>query len=271
MPEYSDQIGRKFELKTPPRHIVCLVPSLTELLCDLGLEDNLVGVTKFCVHPKNLRKAKTDIGGTKKLHLDRIKALNPDLIIANKEENNRNEVEELSRRYPVYVSDIESFDDVHSFIADMGALSGKESQAQKLNDEITEAVSTLKNKALNQELLRAVYLIWKDPFMAAGTDTFITKMLSLCGVQNALSDWGEKGLRYPELTIKEIESINPEIILLSSEPYPFKDKHLKEIGAETGLPVKLVDGEAFSWYGSRILHCLPYLQRFVQDLPSFYR
>ncbi len=271
MPAYRDQIGRKIELKVAPKRIVSLVPSLTELLCDLGLEDCLVGVTKFCVHPENLRKAKTDIGGTKKLHLDRIEDLNPDLIIANKEENNRDEVEELAKNYPVYVSDIESFDDVHSFIFDIGALSGNVSQAQKLNSEITEAVSTVKNRALNKEPLRAVYLIWKDPFMAAGTDTFITKMLNLCGVQNALSDWGEKGLRYPELTIEDIKTINPEIVLLSSEPYPFKDKHLKEIGAETGLPVKLVDGEAFSWYGSRILHCLPYLQRFVQDLPSFYR
>jgi len=271
MPEYRDQIGRKFELKAPPRRIVSLVPSLTELLCDLGLEGNLVGVTKFCVHPKNLRKAKTDVGGTKKLHLDRIEDLNPDLIIANKEENNRHEVEELASKYPVYVSDIESFDDVHSFILDIGALSGNVSQAQKLNAKIIKAVNTVKNGAVDQPPLRAVYLIWKDPFMAAGTDTFISKMLNLCGVKNALTDWGEKGLRYPEITIEEIKSMDPEILLLSSEPYPFKDKHLKEIGAETRLPVKLVDGEAFSWYGSRILHSLPYLLKFVQDLPTFYR
>lgn len=271
MAVYTDQISRKFKLESPPQRIVSLVPSLTELLCDLDLEDKLVGVTKFCVHPSHLRKAKTNIGGTKKLRFENINELNPDLIIANKEENNRLDIEKLAEKYPVYVSDIENFDDLHSFVLDIGALSGNEDKAQKLNAEITLALNSIKNLSLDTKPLRAIYLIWKDPYMAAGTDTFITKMLNLCGIENALTEWNDKGLRYPEITLEEIRLLNPDLILLSSEPYPFKETHLIEIAAQSYLPTKLVDGETFSWYGSRILKSLPYVSKFVQDLPPFYR
>ncbi len=271
MPVYTDQIARKFELKAPPQRIVSLVPSQTELLCDLGLEDSIVGVTKFCVHPKHLRKAKTIIGGTKKLHFDRINALNPDLIIANKEENNREDVEKLSEKYPVYVSDIQNLDHAQAFANDMGTLTGNEEKAALLNAKINDAIAKLKKISEGSKSINALYLIWKDPYMAAGTDAFITEMLNICGIENSLSKWDDAGLRYPETTIQEIKSLNPDVIFLSSEPYPFKAIHDSEILSETGIKTMGVDGEAFSWYGSRILHCLPYLQKFAQEISSFYR
>ena len=271
MPVYTDQISRKFQLHATPKRIVSLVPSQTELLCDLGLEDSIAGVTKFCVHPKHLRKAKTEIGGTKKLHFDRIDALKPDLIIANKEENNREDIDRLSEKYPVYVSDIENLDHAQAFANDMGTLTGNEEKAGILNTRITAAVDSLKQVVENRKSINALYLIWKDPYMAAGTESFITEMLQICGIENSLAKWGKAGLRYPEITIEEIKLLNPDIILLSSEPYPFKAIHGSEIKDQTQIKTMLVDGEAFSWYGSRILHCLPYLKKFIQEINSIYR
>lgn len=271
MPFYTDQIGRKFELNAPPQRIISLVPSQTELLCDLGLEDNIVGVTKFCVHPKHLRKAKTEIGGTKKLHFDRIDALKPDLIIGNKEENNRIDIDRLSDKYPVYVSNIENLDHAQTFAKDIGALTGNEEEASNLNERIAEAIADLKKVAAGHKPISTLYLIWKDPYMAAGSDSFITEMLNICGVENSLLKWGKAGLRYPEITIEEIKLLNPQIILLSSEPYPFKAVHGSEIFSQTGIKTMCVDGEAFSWYGSRILHCLPSLQKFAQEISAFHR
>ena len=268
---FTDQIGRKFELNAPPQRIVSLVPSQTELLCDLGLEDRIVGVTKFCVHPKHLRKAKTIIGGTKSIHFDKIEALNPDFIIANKEENNRVDVEKLSAKYPVYVSDIENLDHAQAFTNDVGALTGNVEKARELNARISDAVKSLETAIQNRKPVSALYLIWKDPYMAAGTDSFITEMLAICGIKNSLAKWDDAGLRYPEITPEEMIALNPDIILLSSEPYPFTSIHRSEITEKTGINTLLVDGEAFSWYGSRILHCLPYLQNFVQETGSFYR
>lgn len=270
MPVYTDQISRKFELSSAPQRIISLVPSQTELLCDLGLESQIVGITKFCVHPGHLRKAKTEIGGTKKLHFDQIDALQPDFIIANKEENNRADIERLAEKYSVYVSDIENLDHAQTFANDMGALTGNVENARQLNDRIHNAVEELQ-KSTSGKSINALYLIWKNPYMAAGTDSFITEMLQLCGIKNSLENWEKSGLRYPEITIEEMQALNPEVIFLSSEPYPFKSIHGSEIQELTGIKTMLVDGEAFSWYGSRILHCLPYLKKFAQEISAFYR
>lgn len=271
MPVYTDQISRKFELNAPPKRIVSLVPSQTELLYDLGLEDSIAGVTKFCVHPAHLRKSKTEIGGTKKLHFDRIDALNPDLIVANKEENTREDVDRLSEKYPVYVSDIENMDHAITFSDDMGVLTGNQEKASALNRRIKDAVDSLRRETEALKSMTAVYLIWKDPYMAAGTESFITEMLKLCGIENSLVKWGKDGQRYPEITIEQMRLLDPDFVILSSEPYPFKAIHGSEITKLTQLKTVLADGEAFSWYGSRILHCLPYLQKFVQEINSIYR
>lgn len=271
MPAFQDQIGRSFELKEFPRRIVSLVPSQTEMLVDLGLENSIVGVTKFCVHPERLRSEKTQVGGTKSLHLERVENLNPDFIIANKEENTREDIEALAKKYPVYVSDIENLNDAKDFALDMGALTGNDEKAKELVSQIDHAVSQLKNLRQNTEPISVLYMIWKDPYMAAGTDSFITEMLDVCGVHNVLHKWRDSGLRYPEVSADQIKALNPDVILLSSEPYPFKKNHAEELSEKTEVKTMLVDGEIFSWYGSRIVHTLPDLEKFTQEINTLLR
>jgi len=249
---YTDQMGRAVLLYRKPVRIISLVPSQTELLYDLGLGECVVGITKFCIHPKEWFQSKMRIGGTKKLDLQKIKALQPDLIIGNKEENEENQVKELMRLYPVWMSDIKNLDDALHMIASIGEITDKKENALELSNKIRQGFKQFSAKPLNQ--IRTAYMIWYNPIMCAGNDTFINEMLALCGFQNAL-----KSKRYPALSTEELKRLNPELILLSSEPFPFKEKHIAEF--QRACPdalIKLVDGELFSWYGSRLLHSPEY-------------
>lgn len=242
--------------------IISTVPSQTELLYDLGLEDQVVGITKFCVHPKSWFESKNRIGGTKTLNIERIKALKPDLIIANKEENTKEQIEELMQSFNVHLTDVASVEDSILMIRDIGRLTDTEMKANQISEEI--------NKLLNQKIKiksrRAAYLIWKDPYMTVGKDTYIHSMMSHLGFENVFS----AKTRYPELSIEELKQLKPEFILLSSEPYPFKEKHKIEFMQH--LPeakVEIVDGEAFSWYGSRMLKKIEYLIQLRLSVMSY--
>lgn len=250
---FKDQLGRQIELHASPMRIVSLVPSQTELLADLGLNDRVVGITKFCVHPESWRKTKTIIGGTKQFDLTAIHVLNPDLIIANKEENYEAGITELSKHYPVWISDIVTLDDALDMITQVGSMTQAESKAQELVGSIRQSFQNLPRL----QGLKTLYLIWRNPWMAAASGTFIQEMMGLTGLKNSISDRS----RYPELTSDEIRQLNPELIFLSSEPYPFKEKHLAELQELCpGARILLVDGEKFSWYGSRLLKFPAYLQ-----------
>lgn len=241
--KHTDQLNRTVEIPTVPQRIVSLVPSQTELLYDLGLNERVVGITKFCLHPQQWYKHKTRVGGTKQLNFETIATLKPDLIIANKEENNRADIEALARNYPVWISDIDDLDAAIRMIELVGEIT--HTSAQVLRDEIDQLFSKLQPICPQK---KALYLIWKDPYMAAGTNTFIHDMLQRCGIENAVTQ-----PRYPALQLNEIRALNPDLILLSSEPYPFSEKHIPALQAL--LPhaeIKLVDGEMFSWYGSRL-------------------
>lgn len=245
-------MGRQVEAPAAPQRIISLVPSQTELLHDLGLGDRVVGITKFCVHPAHWLKEKNIIGGTKKFRFDVIDDLRPDLIIGNKEENYKEGVEELATKYPVWMSDIFDFDDALTMIQEVSGICNKEEEGRKLTAAIRKGLSTIRRLDLGKTL----YLIWRKPYMAAGADTFIHKVLDMAGFQNCAP-----GPRYPEVTEQELMNLNPNQVLLSSEPYPFKVKHITEIKAL--LPdteVRLVDGEIFSWYGSRLLKLPAYLE-----------
>jgi len=241
----KDQMGFEVRLETPPRRIVSLVPSQTELLYDLGLEDRIVGVTKFCVHPGHARKTKAVIGGTKNFDLDRIVSLGPDLIIGNKEENYPEGIAFLRERYPVWMSDIATLEDALTMIDSVSQLTGEQAKGASLAREIREKFGAL-GKLPG---LRALYLMWFNPWMGTASGTFIDAMMREAGLDNVLSH----RQRYPSLTEAEIRELNPEVVLLSSEPFPFIQKHndqLREL-----LPaarVRFVDGEFFSWYGSRL-------------------
>ncbi len=255
-----DMMGRELQVPQIPQRIVSIVPSQTELLFDLGLEKEVVGITKFCVHPNEWHKHKTRIGGTKKLHIDKIIALQPDLVIANKEENTQAEIEQLAEQFPVWISDIKTIDDALRMIEEIGMLVGKEKNAVSIKNEIEKGFSGLIKET---KALRVAYFIWRKPWMSAGADTFIHDMIKCIGWQNVYASH----LRYPETSLQELSSLNPEIILLSSEPYPFSEKHIAEIQSE--LPeakILLVDGEMFSWYGSRMKLAAEYLQELIKGI-----
>lgn len=255
-----DMTGREIVLDYLPQRIVSLVPSQTELLYDLGLDDRVVGISKFCVHPEEWFRNKKRVGGTKTVHLDIIDELMPDLIIANKEENTKEQIEALSAKYPVWVSDIHTFDYAMDMITRIGALTGKEQEAINIVNEIEQVFETL-SKTITPK--SAAYFIWYNPWMCAGGDTFISDILCKAGFENVFSD----RMRYPEITLEELKEVAPEIVLLSSEPYPFKERHIKEIKAV--LPdanVILTDGEMWSWYGSRLRHAVPYICSFINEL-----
>jgi len=261
MPLYTDQLNHIIQLDNPPKRIVSLVPSQTELLYDLGLGNQIAGITRFCVHPRNAFTPKMRIGGTKSVKTDLVRQLQPDLIIANKEENVKDQVEELRRDYPVWTSDINNLEDAYDMMAAIGHLTGTEPEAAQIIDTIKAGFAQLSPAAVPPH--RTAYLVWQKPFMTIGGDTFIHDMLQRCGFINIFAHH----LRYPEITPEELQAAQCDLLLLPSEPFPFKEKHVKEW--EQRLPdakVLLTDGEMFSWYGSRLLLAPEYFRRLQEQL-----
>ena len=250
-------IGNEVKLNAPPKRIISVVPSQTELLSDLGLEEEVIGITKFCVHPQEWFRTKTRVGGTKTLDIEKIKSLQPDLILANKEENTKEQIEELMKDFPVWVSDITTVADALEMITQVGALAGREMEAQHLVHQI---LSDFPQR--NEPVGSVAYLIWYRPWMSIGKDTFIHDVLKRCGFRNVFG----KETRYPEVSPEALQEVSPDMVLLSSEPFPFKEKHIAEIRTILpGADIRLVDGEMFSWYGSRLLKACTYLKAFLQD------
>ena len=239
-------------MAAPPRRIVSLVPSQTELLADLGLDAEVVGLTRFCVHPAGWKAARTIVGGTKNVDVERVRGLAPDLVIANKEENVREQVEAIAAFCPVYVTDVADVAGAIAMIRDVGALVGQAERAGRLADEVEAGFADLPappDRSRSEPRPRALYLIWRDPWMAVSGDTFISDVLERGGWTNATADCD----RYPSLTEDEVRALAPEVVMLSSEPYPFREAHAAEVQALVpDARVVLVDGEAFSWYGSRL-------------------
>jgi ABC-type Fe3+-hydroxamate transport system substrate-binding protein len=253
-----DQLGTSHSFETSPKRIISLVPSQTELLFDLGQEAKIVGITKFCVHPYHFKSTKKVIGGTKKVHFEKIRLLQPDLIIANKEENTKEIVEELSKICPVWVTNIITFEDNLQMISDFGQLLNCRTEAQKWMDKINFAYQDFQAFIKDKPLRKVAYFIWAKPYMVAGSDNFINELLKLNNFRNIYDNKG----RYPEIELNKMQSEgNPDLILLSSEPFPFKEEHALEIGQFTDqAQTVFVDGEMFSWYGSRILKAFDYFK-----------
>lgn len=242
-----------------PKRIISLVPSQTELLFDLGVDEQLVGITKFCIHPATKVNHKTIVGGTKTLNISKIKALNPDLILANKEENNREQIEELRQIYPVHVTDIVTLTDALAMIRDVGALVGKREEAEKMAQQIADSLNPIPQAPSPS----VAYLIWRKPYMVAANGTFIHEMLRLASFSNAFADQ----TRYPEITADDLLAAQPDLIFLSSEPYPFTEKHRAEFSTICpSAQVLIVDGELFSWYGSRLLRSSDYFRNLRKEI-----
>ena len=239
----------------PPARIVSLVPSLTELLFDLGLGSSVVGRTRFCIHPREKVERVPIIGGTKNPRIDKIRELKPDLIIANKEENRKEDVEELQKDFEVMVTEIDTIDEALFAIHDIGWTCGVQEQAKQLISDIQNELI----KVPDEPALSAAYFIWRDPWMSVGNDTYIHSVLDHWNLKNVYAD----KTRYPKTSLHELTLKNPELILLSSEPYPFKEKHIAEVSQFCPKSnVILINGEWFSWYGSRMLHAFKQLNLF---------
>ncbi|RLJ31715.1 substrate-binding family protein [Chryseobacterium sp. 7] len=240
--------------------IVSLVPSITEALFDLGLTENeVVGRTKFCIHPQDKIKNVLVIGGTKNINIEKIKALQPDLILANKEENVKEQVEALMDDYKVMVTNIDTIEDNYYLLKNLGKLLGKEDRAQLFNVKIYDIL----NQAKLNIPVKAAYLIWNNPYMTIGSDTFIHRILSEIGFENIFKD----KTRYPQITQEDLA--DADVIMLSSEPFPFKEKHIEELQAfYPDKKIMIVDGEAFSWYGTHIAKCEHYFKELLTEIHS---
>ena len=245
-----------------PKRIVSLVPSQTELLFDLGLNAETIGITKFCIHPESWFKTKERIGGTKTVNFDKIHLLKPDLIIANKEENVKEQIESLALNYPVWLSDVNNLPNALQMIEDIGILTGKSADANTLITGIKKAFNKMPKI---KKPVKTAYLIWRKPYMTVGIDTFINDMLQQCGFENIFSD----KKRYPEINMEDLRIAGCQLLLLSSEPYPFKQKHIDQLSTQLpGIKILLADGEFFSWYGSRLQQSPSYFKRLITQIQS---
>ena len=254
----TDQLGISLPFHTTPQRIVSLVPSITEWLWDMGLDDRVVGITKFCVRPEAWFRSKSRIGGTKQVHLDRLVALEPDLVIANKEENDASDVEAIrAAGIPVWTSDVGTWDDALEMMQLLGELLEVADKAAALNAELEQSLPTP-----SSPVKRAAYAVWNAPLMLAGTDTFIHDIMARLGFENVVQT-----TRYPTFTDPELQAAQPEILLLPSEPFPFAEKHLPALQARfPNTQLLLVDGEMFSWYGSRMRYVREYGERLREEL-----
>ncbi len=241
--------------------VVSLVPSITEALFDLGLTENeVVGRTKYCIHPEEKVKNISVIGGTKNINIDKIKALQPDLILANKEENIKEQVEALMDDFKVIVTNVETIEDNYYLLKNLGKIFSKEEKAQLFNLKIYEVL----NQATNNPVIKVAYLIWKNPYMTIGSDTFIHKILAEIGFENIFKD----KTRYPEIQMEDLAEA--DVIMLSSEPFPFKEKHIEEFKEfYPDKKIMIVDGEAFSWYGTHIAKCENYFKELLHEIDAF--
>lgn len=255
---YLDQLQQTIEINTLPKRIISLIPSQSEYLWDLGLKTELVGISKFCLHPKQMFESVTRVGGTKQLDIEKIKSLNPDLIIGNKEENVKEQIEELKVYFPVWMSDVNTLDDAFDMMLKLGEIFEKKAESEVMVTEIIESMKEVRNLF---EGKRVAYFIWNKPYMVAATDTFIDSIMKECGIVNHFKD----KKRYPEISIEDLDGA--DYCFLSSEPFPFDQKHIQELqGSVKNCRFVLVDGEMFSWYGSHLRLLPHYLKKLKKEL-----
>lgn len=254
--QFKDQLNRFIELPEIPSRIVSLVPSQTELLVDLGLRDRIVGITRFCVHPEDLRKTVTRVGGTKQARLQKIAKLKPDFILCNKEENTEEMVRELENIAPVWVTDMYTISDCNEMILQLGEIFQLENKAAEIVAKINAAKEDFVEFMKDKSTKKVLYTIWKNPYMAAGRNTFINELLELNKFENAIT---APDSRYPQINFLDYDNL--DVIFLSTEPYPFKESHAIELRKELNQDVNVVDGEFFSWYGSRLIPAFEYFKK----------
>ncbi len=263
MPTTTDARGQTLSLDAPPHRIVSLVPSQTELLAHLGLEGRVAGITRFCERPEGWRSEKTIVGGTKQVDVDTVRDLDPDLVLANHEENTADDVEALDAIAPVFVTEVKTVPEALDMIRTVGTLTDTTDQTSTLVGRIISRFDDLPDFPP----LRAAYLIWREPYMTVGGDTFIHDVMQWGGLDNVYSNQ----TRYPEVTPETLAERDLDVVLCSSEPFPFhkKDTFTADLrDALPDIPVEVVDGQPFSWYGPRLLDTPAYLTELRERLPT---
>jgi ABC-type Fe3+-hydroxamate transport system substrate-binding protein len=242
------------------RRIVSLVPSITELVCALGLAESLVGRTGFCIHPKEALKAIPKVGGTKSVSLAKVRALRPTHVIVNVDENTKETADALAEFVPnvIVTHPLAPLDNLTLYrqIGDaFGAREAADGLCARFKAEYGRVLG------LSFERRQVLYLVWKEPWMTVSRDTYISRMLALFGMQTRPAT---ASTRYPKL--KDLNVAGVEMILLSTEPYRFRGAHVEEVERQTGRRTHLIDGEMTSWYGPRAIAGLRYLSDFASAL-----
>jgi ABC-type Fe3+-hydroxamate transport system substrate-binding protein len=252
----KDAFGQRFEMAPPARRIISLIPSITEIFFSLGVGDRVVGVTKFCTEPAEGVAGKPKVGGQKNPRLDAIIALKPDLIVANVEENRREDVEAMrAAGLRVLVTYPRSVREGIRLIQDLGVLTDTSAQSEAIATRCEAALAEVEQATVDRAAVRVFCPIWRNPYMTINHDTFIHDVLRVCGGENIFLDHSE---RYPRVNLGEVAARKPEVILLPDEPFPFGEKHLAEFRALGEVPavrtgrLHLLDGKVLSWYGPRI-------------------
>ena len=237
--------------------IVSLVPSLTELICDLGLIDQLVGRTGFCVHPRQTLRTISKVGGTKDVNISRVRELAPTHLIADIDENNREQVTELMAFVPhVVVVNPRRLEDNLALYALLGGIFRRDHAASKRAEDFRQARKTLTSATHSLPREKVLYPIWRDPWMTVSRDTYIADMLAAAGWDTLPA---ESPTRFPVFAWDAPEIAPAERILLPSEPFVFTHQHADEIAALSNKPLTRIDGEMVSWYGSRAILAMHYL------------
>lgn len=261
-----DASGVALELAAPPQRIVSLIPSTTELLCALGLAEALVGVTVYCVEPRDIVRGKTRVGGEKDPDLAVIRRLAPDLVVANIEENRLEDVAALrAAGVPVWVTWPRTVAEALTMIRDLGEVTGAHERARALLDTLEPLYARARERAATRRPVPVFYPIWRQPWMTIGADTYVHDLLATCGGANVFGD----RTRYPTVALDEVAARAPEVILLPDEPFRFRRAHLADfepyptVPAVRGHRIHLVDGKPFSWHGPRLAEALTKLPDFL--------
>jgi ABC-type Fe3+-hydroxamate transport system substrate-binding protein len=256
----TDATGQVLTPAREPRRIVSLIPSVTETLFALGLGDAVIGVTAYCVEPREDVRRKTKVGGQKNPALEVIRDLAPDLVVANVEENLKEHVERLREwGIPVWVTYPRTVDDGIRMIRELGELTGRRARADAIAGGLDALLAETRARSAGRAPVRVFYPIWRDPTMTIGADTYIHDMLAVCGGANVFGDRPE---RYPTITLEEVRAARPEVIVLPDEPFRFRRAHVADFSAYADIPavrdgrIHLMDGKLFCWYGPRIADAL---------------
>jgi ABC-type Fe3+-hydroxamate transport system substrate-binding protein len=265
---YVDALGRTLEIKSPPGHIVSLVPSLTEALFAFGVGESVVGVTDFCVEPKEAVAAKTKVGGTKALDVERLLSLEPDLVVASAEENRKEDIQALVRAgVPVFVTLPNSVAEAIDLLERLAEMTGAGSNGARVVDGARGALAEAEAKVEEREAVRTFCAIWRNPWMTVGPGTYVHDFLRVCGGSNVF-EWRHE--RYPRVQLSEVAERNPEVVLLPDEPYRFGVQHVPEVAAYREVSavrnnrIYVVDGKHLCWYGPRIAEGLKYVSGLIE-------